>query len=246
LNIQIDFVRTCSWKLAAWIVKILAKTKITPNQITVSRILFLTPLIAFFFARGSYFDNLLAIFLYFLFLVFDSVDGRLARLKSMESEQGAFMEDFGDRMTIIIALASVGFGSSRRSGSLLPFFLVFFLLILDNLHQLIAFKWHQFGVQVNREERKKLGKEFRKKGVHWREKLFFKLIYLPESPLLFVFARMYPFILGILLDQLPVAFFYMLVSGFIYLITTVYICADFTRKTPNLLVVRRIKKINQS
>lgn len=234
-----------SRKIATPIVKILAKTKITPNQVTIGRGVILIPLFVFFFIRGDFVSNLIGLFLYVVFFIFDHVDGQLARSKSMESELGAFIEDLVDRAAIIIALTSIAFGSSRRSGNLLPFFLVFFLLLLDSFQELIAFKRHEFGIQIGQDEMRKLRREFRKKMVPWRQRLFFNLIYLEESPLLFVFAKVYPFILGILFDQVLIAFLYMLVSGFIYLIATVYVCVDFTRNRPSLLVVRLIKKINQ-
>lgn len=235
-----------SRKIATPIVRMLAKTKVTPNQITISRGVILIPLFAFFFMRGDFVSNLTGLFLYGVFFVFDCVDGQLARLKSMESELGAFIEDFGDRAAIIIVLASIAFGFFRMTGNLLPFFLVFFLLLLDNFQELITFKGHGFGIQIGQDEMEKLRKEFRKKRVSWWQKLFFNLVYLGESPLAFVFAKVYPFILGILLDQILIAFFYMLASGFIYLIATTYVCVDFTRKSASLLFVRMIKKANQS
>ena len=237
---------TINRKVASYIVEILAKTKITPNQVTIFRLLFFVPLIAFFFARGGYFNNLLAVFCYSLFFLLDHVDGQLARFKSMGSELGAFMEDFGDRVTIIVALMSIAFGLSRTSGSLLPFFLVFFLFSLDNLQEVIAFKKrYEFGVQTSPDEREKLREKFKQKGIPWPQKLFFNLIYLGESPLLYVFAKVYPLVIGIVLDRLLIALSYMLVSEFVYLIAMIYVSADFTKENPSLMIVRLINKINK-
>ena len=73
----------------------LARTNITPNQVTILRFLFFIPLSTFFFSRGSWGKVIIGAVLANLFNFFDYVDGDLARFKNMYS-------DFGDRLEHVL------------------------------------------------------------------------------------------------------------------------------------------------
>lgn len=77
--------------LAAFIVILLEKTPITPNQVTLfATFLYIFP--AWLFLQNSVFLNLVGvIFLYFI-NVLDKVDGELARLKNLTSKRGIFLD----------------------------------------------------------------------------------------------------------------------------------------------------------
>lgn len=74
------------------ILQLLALLRITPNQITVFRLIFIVPLI-FYFALG----NLTGILIFYvLFWLFDLLDGSLARYLNKESDKGRFLDTLID------------------------------------------------------------------------------------------------------------------------------------------------------
>lgn len=151
------------------------------------------------------------------------------------------MEDFGDRILIMIVFVSIAFGFYNRTGDFTPFFLVFFLFFLDNIRHMITLRMsYQLGVDISQDQMRKVREKVKKNRL---SKLFFNLIYLRESLLFFIFAKIHLFVLGILFDKILIAFFFMTVTGFIYVIAMGYVILDFARKKPNLLVVRLIKEM---
>jgi phosphatidylglycerophosphate synthase len=74
------------------ILEILALLRITPNQITVFRLVFVIPII-FYFAL----ENLTGVIIfYILFWLFDLVDGSLARYLNNQSDKGRFFDTLVD------------------------------------------------------------------------------------------------------------------------------------------------------
>lgn len=103
--------------IANQIVRILMKTKITPNQVTVWKFILLLPLIAYFFLRGGYIDNIIALFLLVVSTIFDLVDGSLARMKSMTSKLGGWLDGILDLILSNIVLGAVTLGVMRITGN---------------------------------------------------------------------------------------------------------------------------------
>jgi phosphatidylglycerophosphate synthase len=74
------------------LLKILADFKITPNQITIFRLIFVLPLAYFF-----YYNNLFAAAIfYIIFWVLDLFDGALARFLNIQSDKGRFLDTIVD------------------------------------------------------------------------------------------------------------------------------------------------------
>lgn len=87
--------------------KILKDKAISPNQITFIGILFgLSGCLIFYFKNNIYL-NLIAFILLILYLIFDFVDGDLARHKNKISQVGYFLDIFGDKLIMIFMLAVV-------------------------------------------------------------------------------------------------------------------------------------------
>lgn len=83
--------------LSTLICRQVAKTRITPNQITVFRgILNIASLVLF--ALGDYKSLIFAFFIFQVFEILDHVDGDLARLKNMTSKNGLFAEYIIDHL----------------------------------------------------------------------------------------------------------------------------------------------------
>ena len=96
--------------LLTWL---LAKTRITPNQVTVGSILFGFAC-ATCFAFGYFFMGSL-----FLFIshVLDCTDGNLARTKSLFSPIGKWLDMTGDRMAEAMIFIGIGFFFMRTGAS---------------------------------------------------------------------------------------------------------------------------------
>lgn len=83
---------------ALFLVRLIAKTKITPNQVTLAHFIIFTPSIVYFLVQGTYQDNLIALFLIFWNAFFDLVDGALARIKSLQSKLGYWLDGGLDKI----------------------------------------------------------------------------------------------------------------------------------------------------
>lgn len=102
---------------ASLIVRILFRTSVTPNQLTVFSFL-LGILSAIFFVQGEYLYFITgAIVLQFSQLL-DVADGMLARSKNMGSEYGAFLDLFLDRVTDFLLISSISAGVYFQTGNL--------------------------------------------------------------------------------------------------------------------------------
>lgn len=85
------------------ILKLLVKLKITPNQITTFRVIFLLPVIYYF-----YYGRFWGVFIFYcIFWFLDLFDGALARYSNKSSDKGRFLDTFVDNFAYGIAL--IGF-----------------------------------------------------------------------------------------------------------------------------------------
>jgi len=81
--------------LSTLIVRVLAKTPVTPNQVTYSR-MFVVIISLYLFAVGDPISLLWAVGLFYIFEVLDHVDGDLARHTKRFSKTGPLLEQFID------------------------------------------------------------------------------------------------------------------------------------------------------
>jgi len=120
MKISLDFDRliyNTIRRLAAPTVRALARTGITPNQITVLRfILFILPA-TYFFSRGSYTDNLIALACCLLFAYFDFVDGGLAVMKGMQTRLGGWLDSNLDWLSQNLLILGITLGAFNISQS---------------------------------------------------------------------------------------------------------------------------------
>lgn len=107
------FNRRLCWPL----VRGLAKTPITPNVVSFIG-LFVAILSGYFYAQGYWGAYALGGLLYFISVLFDEMDGMLARLKFKESAFGCWLETVIDYSSYIIIFAGMTIGLYRQSGTL--------------------------------------------------------------------------------------------------------------------------------
>ena len=101
--------RNLNRPISTLISRILAHTRITPNQFTIVTG-FIGLLTGYFLALGGYWNYLIGGALFHLTSVLDGVDGELARLKFKSSPFGQWLDTLVDNLSYLAALAGIIIG----------------------------------------------------------------------------------------------------------------------------------------
>ena len=83
---------------------IFMKMNVTPNQVTVLRLLLLIPLSTYLFTLNNYFGNIIALVLFHLFILLDYVDGKIARIRKMSTKIGEILDIIVDYLGHILII----------------------------------------------------------------------------------------------------------------------------------------------
>lgn len=102
--------RRISWRISLR----LARTKITPNQVTLANTC-LGFLCAWMFAIPSYGWRLAASLLFLVSITIDGVDGELARLQMSETDWGGMLDKITDNIVHVAIFAGIYVGAYRAS-----------------------------------------------------------------------------------------------------------------------------------
>lgn len=102
--------------LASLIARAVYKTTVTPNQLTLTS-LFLGLISGAAYLGGNHGYFILGGVLYQISSIFDCADGMLARSKGMQTEFGAFLDLFCDRITDFVVLIGLNFGYFLSTGN---------------------------------------------------------------------------------------------------------------------------------
>ncbi len=108
--------------LALPFIKILLKTPLTPNMISVMGV-FVSLAAGYFFSIGNYWYSIIGAILSYVSALFDHMDGSVARLKSMESAFGSYFETVCDFAYYFSFAVGITVGLYRASGNQLYLFL---------------------------------------------------------------------------------------------------------------------------
>ncbi len=84
-------------------------TNITPNQVSIFSF-FLAAISAVFFLRGEYLNQVIAVIFSLLYLIFDCVDGNIARVKQLKSLKGHWLDGIGGFIITPVLLFSLLWG----------------------------------------------------------------------------------------------------------------------------------------
>ena len=103
--------------LMLYITKPLLKTNITPNQITIFWLI-LQFIGSCFMLIGTYKYNVVGILLFTLAMLFDYVDGQIARIKKISTYKGIFLEELGIYFGSPIFFLFFSIGIAKASGNL--------------------------------------------------------------------------------------------------------------------------------
>ncbi len=103
-------------RISGFISGFLVKTPITPNQVTITSLVFGIAS-AVFFLHGTHTWTIIAGVLYFISTVFDQCDGEVARYKQMESDFGRAFDIVVDSIVNAAIVAGITFALYKPSGS---------------------------------------------------------------------------------------------------------------------------------
>ena len=116
--------RNLSWRIS----KRLARTAITPNQVTLANtVVGLTS--AWMFASPSYWMRVVGSLLFLFSIMVDGVDGELARLTMTETRFGGMLDITTDNIVHVAVFAGIFTGCYRESGSTWYLYLIPMVLI---------------------------------------------------------------------------------------------------------------------
>ncbi len=103
-------------KISGFITRLLVKTPVTPNPVTIISLV-IGIVAALFFSHGAHTCTIIAGVLYFFSTVFDQCDGEVARFKHMESEFGRAFDIIVDSIVNAMIVAGITFALYKTSGS---------------------------------------------------------------------------------------------------------------------------------
>ena len=94
---------------------LLAKTPVTPNQITTLS-MFFGILGSLLFLKGDYYSILIGTFLFLICYILDNCDGEIARIKDMRSILGMRYDTFVDWIVHAVFFICLGWGATSVTG----------------------------------------------------------------------------------------------------------------------------------
>ncbi|MAG08773.1 hypothetical protein CMO89_04820 [Candidatus Woesearchaeota archaeon] len=124
------------------IARLLSKTRITPNQVTVLG--FIIKLVAaFFYSLGSFPYFIFGSVILYISILFDFIDGSLARIKGMQSKRGEFLDKILDDIGKNALFLAIMYGLYTNTGDYLVWVFGFLAitssLMMSFMHAL--FQW---------------------------------------------------------------------------------------------------------
>lgn len=149
------FVNFITLRIAYFIAK--HKIKITPNQVTYSRMFLISPLIILFLflapLTGQKVFYLLALIFTYLFIASDWLDGQIARGTGQTSSKGAFLDSVGDRcstLLFMVVLFSMGLWYQNN----LILYGSICLFVLKGFHTMIITKLFYYGLAESKDNQR--------------------------------------------------------------------------------------------
>lgn len=200
-----DISMTVVRPISIFIARLFSKTNITPNQITLLNFIILAPLTFYFLIQGTYINNLVALFFIFGYSLFDAVDGSLARMKSLESKLGSWLDSSLGTIYQNLLFCAIIIGVYIKTENWLWFLPGIFVLFGQNIANYLGFRYERdFGFDAYSGS-KKFNQKFAnlKKISLWDS--FCKNIIVPSKFLyIFLFCCRYLLVLGILFNRLDI------------------------------------------
>ena len=102
--------------VAAVVVAVVARTRVTPNQLTLLNLFIFLAAAALLVAMPTYVGGLVAIFVLEVSYCFDCADGMLARHKKIASKEGHLFDFFTDELKAILLVSVLSIRLYRMGG----------------------------------------------------------------------------------------------------------------------------------
>ena len=230
-------------KLADIGVGFMKSSKITPNQITVVRSLIFLPVIFYLFLQGTFIGNLAGIFCALVNSVFDHLDGNLARMKSLTSRLGAWLDSTLDGLLLYVTLIGIILGSYRATQDEVLLIAGIFVLFSHGFLKSLS---NQF--EKNLEDN--IFTDFQLKKVIYNDKkstlldkIYLNILGFHSAWSYFFFTIRYPILVGAIFNVMTYVVFYWVIAINFRL---VFLCLIYARvlekKQSNLLFINELKK----
>jgi len=106
-----DFIQVLARNISVKVfLKVFRSSGLTANQITVLNFFTNNLLAVYFFSRGNYISNLIALFFCFFSAAIDYIDGTVARLRNESSGLGEWLDSFLDSVWQILLVGGIAYG----------------------------------------------------------------------------------------------------------------------------------------
>jgi phosphatidylglycerophosphate synthase len=238
---EVDFVSSMINKISTIITPHLAKKNISANQVTILRFIIFIPLAVLFFIYGNYYAIIAGIICYSLFIIFDYVDGDLARLKKETTLFGAWLEHVFDMISEGLIVLAISFGTYRVTkvdyvwifGSVALYGIGMRILLYNELENKYNL-YHLFsGIYI-----KKI------KNLSGLERFFAEILMPYRQPFKTLFYSIYPIIIFGLFNQLYLSLIIIAIMNNIRWLVIFYALFELNRKNENQpLFIKIIKEM---
>lgn len=130
------FYHNASREVALLITRVLVRTPITPNQVTVFNIA-LTFTLWYFFFYQTILNVIVGIFILYFSMVLDRVDGQLARARNMQSKRGQFLDGIYSYFLDTNTFVPLGAGLFLKTGEVM-FLIIGFTITMFYMYTSIS------------------------------------------------------------------------------------------------------------
>lgn len=229
--------------------KIFLKSPLTTKQITLINFFVFDLAAVFFFAVGKYWVNLVAIGFIIAAVIWDWMDGMVAREKKQSSKGPAFLDPALDFIWQHLIVAGIAIGVYRSSGGNFWWVVVGYLalvcLISANYFIEIFDKKFGFGFRGDYDEFIKEVEQNKKADLV--DKFILEILTLRKFIFIFVFTVRYVLLLGAIFNRLEIFLMFIAISYFIRTISLFYIYYSYLesgKRENNRIIVKAL--INRS
>ena len=135
--------------VARMIIPLANRTKITPNQVSVTSFV-VGLLAAAAFWQGDHPALVVGALLYHISFVLDCVDGKIARLKGTGSVFGMWLDYSFDRYRVLACTGALMYGQYQRSGEIYFIWLAVLVTFLDMLRYMDALQVYKLRLEMSK------------------------------------------------------------------------------------------------
>ena len=190
-------------KLAEAISILLAKTPITPNQLTIANFVIFVPIIIYLILQGSGLYNLIALGLIVFSMIIDFCDGSLARLKGISTPHGGWLDKSLDLLFQSLLFGAVILSAYWQTGNFSWIITGFILFVGQIMANYMGSHFERdFGFDVYSGSKRLLERYNHLYKVRMIDRFLKNIIVPMNFVYIFVFTARYLLVLGLVLNML--------------------------------------------